>query len=110
MGLQHYRAHQRYPVLLDASIRSARGVSVRARVVNLGVGGLAAEADLPLRLGEPVELLVLTEEPLRLKGHVTWVGWAEGSLVRLGVHFSETPVESILALLELMGSRVEDVG
>lgn len=110
MGLQHYRAHHRFPVLLDASIRTSRGVSVRARVVNLGVGGLSVETEAPLRLGEPVELLVLTEEPLRLKGHVTWVAWAEGSLVRLGVRFSETPAETVLVLLELTGVRVEDVG
>jgi len=78
--------------------------------VNLGVGGLSVETEAPLRLGEPVELLVLTEEPLRLKGHVTWVAWAEGSLVRLGVRFSETPAETVLVLLELTGVRVEDVG
>jgi PilZ domain len=95
---------------MDASIRSARGVSVRARVVNLGLGGLAAEAELPLRLGESVELVVLTEEPLRLRGHVTWVGWAEGSLVRLGIHFTDTPTDAIVSLLDLLGARAEDVG
>jgi Tfp pilus assembly protein PilZ len=110
MGHNHYRAHQRFPVLLDASIRTARGVSVRARVVNLGVGGLAAEAESPLRLGESVELLVLTEDPLRIRGHVTWVGWAESSLVRVGVHFVETPTDAVIALLDLLGARADDVG
>lgn len=110
MGQNHYRAHQRFPVLLEASIRSARGVSVRARVVNLGIGGLAVEAEQPLRLAEPVELLVLTEEPLKLKGRVTWVGWAEGSLVRLGINFVEVPPETVAALLEVVGARLESVG
>jgi Tfp pilus assembly protein PilZ len=110
MAHQHYRAHLRFPVLLDASVRSSRGVSMRARVVNLGVGGLSAEAEHPLRLGEAVELLVLTDEPLRLNGHVTWVGWAERSLVRFGVHFVDTPTEAVILLLEVLGARTGDVG
>lgn len=110
MVSRHYRAHQRFPVKLEAVIRAhGRDCSVRANVTDLGLGGLAADADGPLRHGEMVLVALETPERIEVNGRVAWVAWAELSSVRVGIHLTVGDEKALHELLERLGRAAEAV-
>lgn len=107
---RHYRAHQRFPVRLSALIRAhSRDCSVRADVTDLGLGGLAAEADGPLRHGEMVLIVLETPERIELNGRVAWVAWAERSSVRVGINLTVGDEAALRKLLDRLRLTAEAV-
>lgn len=110
MGQRYYRAHQRFPVRLEAVIVAhRRGRTVRAEVIDLGLGGLAAEADGPLRHGEAVLIRLEppdSAQPIELTGNVAWVAWTDRSSVRVGIHLVEEDEDTLLPLLHRLGLSV----
>ncbi len=82
---------------------------MRAEVIDLGLGGLAAEADGPLRHGEAVLIRLdppNNAEPIELTGNVAWVAWTDRSSVRVGIHLLEEDSDTILPLLRELGLSV----
>lgn len=95
---------------LSALIRAdGRDLSVRANVTDLGLGGLAADADAPLRHGEMVLVALETPEPLELQGRVAWVAWAELSSVRIGINLTAGDESALRALLDRLRLTAEAV-
>lgn len=107
MPVRHYRAHLRLRVEMMATVRSGRGVEAEARVVDLSLGGASVELDVPLRLGEGVELILSGMPSLYLQGRVAWVTWGEGGAVRAGVRFQQEALEAVQTLLGLMGIHAQ---
>lgn len=86
-----------------------RDYSVRANVTDLGLGGLAADADGPLRHGEMVLVVLETPEPVELSGRVAWVAWAELSSVRIGIHLTAGDESALRKLLDRLRLTAEAV-
>jgi hypothetical protein len=123
----HFRAHGRRRVDLDATLRGRDGgFSHVARVRDLGLGGACVE------LGEPVATLLPGEvrpsvgvereavvtlevmaptlwDPLLLGGRIAWVRrGAAGRPTRAGVRFEHRESASLYALFQLLGAHVYD--
>jgi hypothetical protein len=125
----HFRAHARRRVDLDASLRGRDGgFSHSARIRDLGLGGACLEIGDPtgsaaLLSGEPrgaggvereaqVSLEVMAPtlwDPLLLTGRIAWVrrGTA-GRPARAGVRFEHRDPASLFALFQLLGAHVYD--
>jgi hypothetical protein len=111
MPARHYRAHQRFLVKLPLTVTSIhRSVSAKGTALDLGVGGAACELDVPLRLGERVQVVVTVDVPRVVSGEVAWVGWAEGSAVRMGVRFNHEDAEELAGILDALGVIEAEVG
>jgi hypothetical protein len=123
----HFRAHGRRRVDLDAIVRGKDGgFSHEARVRDLGLGGACieiAETD-PLLVGDPRpsalgvdrEAPVLLEvmaptlwDPLTLGGRIAWVRrGASGRPTRAGVRFEHREPGALYALFQLLGAHMYD--
>ncbi|MFT3772867.1 MAG: PilZ domain-containing protein [Minicystis sp.] len=125
----HFRAHARRRVDLDATLRGRDGAfSHVARVRDLGLGGACVEIGDPtgsaaLLSGEPrpavgvereasitLEVMAPTLwDPLLLGGRIAWVrrGTA-GRPTRAGVRFEHRDPASLFALFQLLGAHVYD--
>jgi|HubBroStandDraft_6_1064221.scaffolds.fasta_scaffold764703_2 hypothetical protein len=123
----HFRAHGRRRVDLDAIVRGKDGAfSHEARVRDLGLGGacieiaeapalLGAEAR-PTALGVEREASVMLEvmaptlwDPLTLGGRIAWVRrGVAGRPVRAGVRFEHREPASLYALFQLLGAHIYD--
>lgn len=111
MPTRHYRAHQRFLVRLPLTVTSIhRSVRAKGTTLDLGVGGAACELDVPMRLGERVQVVVTVDVPRVVSGEVAWVGWAEGSAVRMGVRFGSEDIEELACILDAVGVFGADVG
>ncbi len=78
--------------------------------MDLGVGGAACELDVPMRLGERVQVVITMDVPRVVSGEVAWVGWAEGSAVRLGIRFHSEDAEELACILDALGVMNAEVG
>lgn len=121
----HFRAHGRRRVDLDAIVRGRDGAfSHDARVRDLGLGGACIEiADAstltdprPAALGvereAPVTLEVMAPtlwDPLTLGGRIAWVRrGAAGRPTRAGVRFEHREPAALYALFQLLGAHIYD--
>lgn len=110
MPSRHFRAHQRFAVRIPVTLTCAqRSVRADGESVDLGIGGGAFELDTPLRLGEEVMVRFEGEPACSVPAEVAWVAWAESSAVRVGVRFRPESLETLTALLEILGV-LSDVG
>jgi hypothetical protein len=113
----HFRAHARRRVDLDATLRWREGgASHEARVRDLGLGGACVEiADL-LGSGVEREGVVTLEvmaptlwDPLVLGGRIAWVRrGALGRPTRAGVRFEHRDPGALYALFQLLGAHIYD--
>ena len=126
----HFRAHGRRRVDLDATLRGRDGgFSHVARVRDLGLGGACVELG---ELGEASRALLTGEarsvagvereatitlevmaptlwDPLLLGGRIAWVRrGAPGRPTRAGVRFEHREPASLYALFQLLGAHVYD--
>jgi hypothetical protein len=127
----HFRAHGRRRVDLDATLRGREGgFSHVARVRDLGLGGACVELGEP---GDPSRVLLPGEarsvgvgvereasvtlevmaptlwDPLLLGGRIAWVRrGAPGRPTRAGVRFEHREPASLYALFQLLGAHVYD--
>lgn len=111
MSMRHYRAHQRFIVKLPLTVTSIhRSLCAKGITMDLGVGGAACELDVPMRLGERVQVVITMDVPRVVSGEVAWVGWAEGSAVRLGIRFHSEDAEELACILDALGVMNAEVG
>lgn len=111
MATRHYRAHERFLVKLPLTVTSIhRAVSAQGSTCDLGLGGTACELNVPMRLGERVQLVLTMDVPRVVSGEVAWVGWAEGSAVRMGVRFGSADAEELAGILDALGVLRAEVG
>lgn len=123
----HFRAHARRSVDLDATLRGRDGAfSHTARVRDLGLGGacielgpptgaaslLAADA-LPVVEREAQVILEVTAptlwDPLTLPGRIAWVRHgAAPRPTRVGVRFEHREPGALFALFQLLGAHAYD--
>lgn len=125
----HFRAHARRRVDLDATVRGRDGAfSHVARVRDLGLGGACLEigdatGSQALLAAEPrgaagvereaqVTLEVMAPtlwDPLTLSGRVAWVRrGVAGRPTRAGVRFEHRDPASLFALFQLLGAHMYD--
>jgi hypothetical protein len=119
----HFRAHARRRVDLDAMLRGRdAGFSHDARVRDLGLGGACIEISDPGTgggappLGVEREAAVTLElmaptlwDPLALGGKIAWVKrGAAGRPTRAGVRFEHREPSALFALFQLLGAHVYD--
>lgn len=124
----HYRAHARRRVDLDATVRGRDGAfSHVARVRDLGLGGACLEIGDPTgsaallaesrgAAGVEREAAVTVEvmaptlwDPLTLSGRVAWVRRSvAGRPTRAGVRFEHRDPASLFALFQLLGAHMYD--
>jgi hypothetical protein len=115
----HFRAHARRRVDLDATLRGRDGgFSHDARVRDLGLGGACVEiADAQGgALGVEREAVVTLEvmaptlwDPLLLAGRIAWVRrGAQGRPARAGVRFEHREPAALYALFQLLGAHMYD--
>lgn len=114
----HFRAHARRRVDLDATLRGRDGgFSHDARVRDLGLGGACVE--IPEReaaAGVEREGVVTLEvmaptlwDPLLLTGRIAWVRrGGQGRPTRAGVRFEHREPAALYALFQLLGAHVYD--
>lgn len=99
----HFRAHERFPVQMGATVQiPLRNAEAQGRVDNVGLGGLALTLPQAVRLGERLSLKLWGPRAIELEGEVAWVAWAAGGGVRAGVRFrfeSGARIEDLLTLL-----------
>jgi len=120
---EHFRAHGRHRVDLNATLRDHEG---RARDVNLrdlGLGGAGFEVAEPEpRTNESfaipsldVDALVVLEvvapslwDPLRLHGKIAWVrrGAPGGRRTRAGMRFEHHDAAALFALFQPVGAQI----
>jgi PilZ domain len=115
----HFRAHARRRVDLDATLRGRDGgFSHDARVRDLGLGGACVElTELQAgAVGVEREAVVTLEvmaptlwDPLLLTGRIAWVRrGAHGRPTRTGVRFEHREPAVLYALFQLLGAHVYD--
>jgi len=125
----HFRAHARRRVDLDASLRGRDGgFSHVARIRDLGLGGACLEigdqtggaallsGDVRGAVGVEREAHVSLEvmaptlwDPLLLAGRIAWVRrGSSGRPTRAGVRFEHRDPASLFALFQLLGAHVYD--
>lgn len=75
-----------------------------ARAVNASPGGLKIQSPIPFALGSTCEIKLKsrrTGKSILARGRVKWVSSPEpGKPYEVGVEFAETPIRSIMDLLE----------
>jgi PilZ domain len=113
----HFRAHARRRVDLDATLRGRDGGFFHdARVRDLGLGGACVElAELHV-MGVEREVAVTLEvmaptlwDPLMLGGRIAWVRrGAQGRPTRTGVRFEHREPSALFALFQLLGAHMYD--
>jgi Tfp pilus assembly protein PilZ len=111
----HFRAHARRRVDLDATLRGRDGAfSHDARVRDLGLGGACVElADIQ---GVDREAAVTLEvmaptlwDPLLLGGRIAWIRrGTQGRPTRAGVRFEHRDPGALYALFQLLGAHLYD--
>ena len=123
----HFRAHGRRRVDLDATLRGRDGgFSHVARVRDLGLGGACVElgevaptllpGEARPAVGVEREAVITLEvmaptlwDPLLLGGRIAWVRrGAAGRPTRAGVRFEHRESASLYALFQLLGAHVYD--
>lgn len=115
----HFRAHARRRVDLDATLRGREGgFSHDVRVRDLGLGGACVElAELHAgAVGVEREAVVTLEvmaptlwDPLLLAGRIAWVRrGGQGRMTRAGVRFEHREPAALYALFQLLGAHVYD--
>lgn len=123
----HFRAHARRRVDLDATLRGRDGAfSHAARVRDLGLGGACVEigeggaaallGEARAAIGVEREVSITLEvmaptlwDPLLLGGRIAWVRrGAAGRPTRAGVRFEHREPASLFALFQLLGAHVYD--
>jgi hypothetical protein len=113
----HFRAHARRRVDLDATLRGRDGgFSHDARVHDIGMGGACVEIKEPHGAGvdreAPVTLEVMAPtlwDPLVLGGRIAWVRrGGQGRPSRAGVRFEHRDPAALYALFQLLGAHVYD--
>jgi hypothetical protein len=118
-GRDHFRAHARRRVDLDATLRGRDGgFSHDARVRDLGLGGACIEiADSNSGIvGVDRERVVTLEvmaptlwDPLLLGGRIAWVRrGTTGRPTRAGVRFEHREPGALYALFQLLGAHLYD--
>ncbi|MBX3217668.1 MAG: PilZ domain-containing protein [Labilithrix sp.] len=116
-GTPHFRAHQRRPVRLNATLRSERdGWERPANVVDVHLAGAGVETDEPLAAGERVTISFATPtlwDPLILTAVVAWahprtpkdeldaLGRPRAS-ARSGLAFDYPTPDATLAMFEML--------
>jgi hypothetical protein len=107
VALDHFRAHGRRAVRLDASIRDASGVRA-STVIDLGLGGACAELDEPLAAGQLVQIEILAPhlwDPLVIEARVVWVRVpGVRRRARLGLCFVHRAASVVHGLVDLLGT------
>ncbi len=113
----HFRAHARRRVDLDATVRRRDGGFVHdARVRDLGLGGACLEIADPNVAGVEREAAVTIEvmaptlwDPLVLGGRIAWVRrGSQGRATRAGVRFEHREPAALFALFQLLGAHIYD--
>ena len=114
----HFRAHARRRVDLDATLRGrGGGFSHDARVRDLGLGGACVEiSELQGAAGLEREGVVTLEvmaptlwDPLLLGGRIAWIRrGGQGRPTRAGVRFEHRDPGALYALFQLLGAHVYD--
>jgi hypothetical protein len=113
----HFRAHARRRVDLDATLRGRDGgLTHDARVRDLGLGGACVEIAEIVGGGLEREGVVTLEvmaptlwDPLVLGGRIAWVRrGAQGRPTRAGVRFEHREPAALYALFQLLGAHVYD--
>jgi methyl-accepting chemotaxis protein len=88
------RAFQRRAADDTVEIVTANGQTVRARMIDLGTGGLSAHTDAMLPAGDPVSVHGLTQQPLSARVVVTGDG-----MIRLQFRYDDATQTAIGALI-----------
>jgi len=124
----HFRAHSRRRVDLDATLRGRDGAFAHlARVRDLGLGGACVEigdagaagllgGEARAAIGVEREVSITLEvmaptlwDPLLLGGRIAWVRRGSiGRPTRAGVRFEHREPASLFALFQLLGAHVYD--
>jgi hypothetical protein len=114
----HFRAHSRRRVDLQAVVRDRAGATAHgARIKNLGLGGACLELPagpprgfLELEASVTLEVTAPTLwDPLSLRGRVAWIQTSgAGGLTRAGVRFEHRDAGSLYALFQLLGAHAYD--
>ncbi len=115
MVSQQFRTHSRFFVEVAVKLEAAgRNVVASGTIVNLGMGGAACRSNVPFRMGEEINITILTNEPQAsrseiLHGDIAWVAWGESTEVRLGIRFFPECREQVAELIDGLVSPA-DVG
>ncbi len=119
----HFRAHARRRVDLEATLREKEGAPAKeARVRDLGLGGACVEISsdggsegprgLALQPQAAVTLEVMAPtlwDPLTLSGKIAWVRrGGQGRPTRAGVRFEHREPSALYALFQLLGAHHYD--
>jgi hypothetical protein len=119
----HFRAHARRRVDLDATLRGrdtggahAPAFAHDARVRDLGLGGACVEIADPDAFAAaeregPITLEVMAPtlwDPLVLDGRIAWVRRATGRPTRAGLRFEHREPVALYALFQLLGAHLYD--
>ena len=113
----HFRAHARRRVDLDATLRGRDGGSHDVRVRDLGLGGACVElAEGHSAAGLDREAVVSLEvmaptlwDPLLLGGRIAWIRRsAQARPTRAGVRFEHRDPAALYALFQLLGAHLYD--
>jgi hypothetical protein len=115
----HFRAHARRRVDLDATLRGRDGTFAHdSRVRDLGLGGACVEiadaegALVGVERESPVILELMAPtlwDPLLLGGRIAWVRrGGPGRTARAGVRFEHRETSALFALFQLLGAHVYD--
>lgn len=115
----HYRAHARRRVDLDATVRARDGgFSHDARVRDLGLGGACVEiadreggaAGVEREGAVTLEVMAPTLwDPLVLTGRIAWIRrGTPGRPTRAGLRFEHRDPGALYALFQLLGAHIYD--
>ena len=105
----HFRAHERRPVLLTASVWHPGGSDAApAQVINLGLAGAGVSCPTLLRQEERVMLTLQSQhllDALVLGARVAWVQMPQrGGLYYAGLAFEAPERGALLTLFQLLGT------
>lgn len=115
----HFRAHARRRVDLDAALRAREGIAAcDARVRDLGLGGACLEiadgtagsAFVEREASVSIEVMAPTLwDPLQLSGRIAWVRrGSQNRPLRAGIRFEHRDPAALYALFQLLGAHVYD--
>lgn len=118
MVRDHFRAHPRRRVELQATLRARDGRVSDVAIRDLGLGGACVElvesgrADAPLEREVSVTLELTTPslwDPLLVRGKVAWVRRsAQGRAGRAGIRFEHRDAATVYALFRLLSSQAHE--
>ena len=105
----HFRAHERRPVQLRASVWFPGSEErAHAQVLNLGLGGAGIACRAPLRQDDRVMLTLLAPsllDPLVLPSAIAWVrAPQQTAFLYAGVAFDAPDRTALLPLFQLIGA------